>query len=332
MRPKQVDQTLAMRRRSFLKSGLTAGGLSGFGMSLTDLLAGREAIAAQAAGTSGQAKSCILLYMTGGPAQQETFDMKPKANQGYRGDFNPIETSVPGIEVCEHLPMMARQAHRYSVIRSTYHNSNTHGIGVHYNMTGLKNAPRTRGEPQMDRVDPPCVGGVVRQLRGDRNGLPASVHLPVRIGDQNNFQWGGQHAGFLGPNYDPLMLIDESWKPGTLPPGFRPPKGVGDQRQVSRQKLLSRVEQSRPDVSAAEANYGRFQQQALDILGSNSAWRAFTIDDESPETLARYGDNKFGRSCLVARRLVEAGVSLVTVRGCTCIPRKTLTPTRTMSG
>ena len=183
MRPKQVDQTLAMRRRSFLKSGLAAGGLSSFGLSLTDLLAGREATAAQAAGTSGQAKSCILLYMTGGPAQQETFDMKPKANQGYRGDFNPIETSVPGIEVCEHLPMMARQAHRYSVIRSTYHNSNTHGIGVHYNMTGLKNAPRTRGEPQMDRVDPPCVGGVVRQLRGDRNGLPASVHLPVRIGD-----------------------------------------------------------------------------------------------------------------------------------------------------
>ena len=99
--------------------------------------------------------------------------MKPKANQGYRGDFNPIETSVPGMEVCEHLPMMAGVAEHFSVIRSTFHNSNTHGIGVHYNMTGLKNSPRSRGDPQMDRVDPPCVGGVIRQLRGDRNGLPA---------------------------------------------------------------------------------------------------------------------------------------------------------------
>ena len=209
--------------------------------------------------------------------------------------------------------MMAGVAEHYSVIRSTFHNSNTHGIGVHYNMTGLKNSPRSRGEPQMDRVDPPCIGGVIRQLRGDRNGLPASVHLPVRIGDQNNFQWGGQHAGFLGPNYDPLMLIEESWKPGTLPPGFLPPKGVGDRRQANRQQLLKGGEELRGEASLAEADYGRFQQQALDILGSNSAWRAFTIDDESPETLARYGDNKFGRSCLVARRLVEAGVGLVTV-------------------
>ena len=313
MRPRRVDESLSMRRSSFLKSGLAAGGLTGFGLSLPELISSRASAQAADSGTSGRAKSCILLYMTGGPAQQETFDMKPKANQGYRGDFNPIETSVPGMEVCEHLPMMAGVAEHFSVIRSTFHNSNTHGIGVHYNMTGLKNAPRSRGEPQMDRVDPPCVGGVIRQLRGDRNGMPASVHLPVRIGDQNNFQWGGQHAGFLGPNYDPLMLIDESWKPGTLPPGFRPPKGVGDRRQANRQQLLSRVEESRGAVSLAEADYGRFQQQALDILGSNSAWRAFTFDDESPETLARYGDNKFGRSCLVARRLVEAGVGLVTV-------------------
>ena len=296
-----------MSRREVLQVG--GAGLLGVG---SGTVAAAESAGA-VLGRAARAKSVMFLYLFGGPSQLETFDMKPKANQGYRGDFNPIETTVGGMQVCEHLPMMAGVAEHFSVIRSTFHNSNTHGIGVHYNMTGLKNAPRSRGEPQMDRVDPPCVGGVIRQLRGDRNGLPASVQLPVRIGDQNNFQWGGQHAGFLGPNYDPLMLIDESWQPGTLPPGFRPPKGVGDRRQANRQQLLSRVEESRGTVSLAEANYGRFQQQALDILGSNSAWRAFTFDDESPETLARYGDNKFGRSCLVARRLVEAGVGLVTV-------------------
>lgn len=183
-------------RRSFLKAGV----LSTFGLTLPDLLESRQRAGAN--GTAGgQAKSCILLYMTGGPAQQETFDVKPNANDGYRGEFAPISTTVPGFEVCEHLPLLAQNAPRYSVIRSTFHNSGTHGVGVHYNLTGLKHAKRERGEPQMDRRDPPCVGGVIRQLRGDRNGLPAAVHLPVRIGDQNNFQWGGQHAGFLGPNF-----------------------------------------------------------------------------------------------------------------------------------
>ena len=303
-----IGEHAAMRRRTFLK----AGSLAGLGLGLPELLAERRRASA-AGGAGGRANACILLYMTGGPAQQETFDMKPEANVGYRGEFQPIDTTVAGMQVCEHLPLLARQAHHLAVIRSTWHNSNTHGVGVHYNLTGLKHAPRARGEPQMDRRDPPCIGGVVRQLRGDRGGLPGAVHLPVRIGDQNNFQWGGQHAGYLGPNYDPLMLIDESWTPGTIPPGFRPPKGIDPSRQTGRQQLLDRFDTSRRGFSIAEDRYGRFQQQALDILGSNSAWKAFTIDDESPETLARYGDNKFGRSCLVARRLVEAGVGLVTV-------------------
>ena len=295
MRPKRVDESLSMRRRSFLKSGLSAGGLTGFGLSLPELFSSRARAQAADSGTSGRAKSCILLYMTGGPAQQETFDMKPKANQGYRGDFNPIETTVGGMQVCEHLPMMAGVAEHFSVIRSTFHNSNTHGIGVHYNMTGLKNAPRSRGEPQMDRVDPPCVGGVIRQLRGDRNGLPASVHLPVRIGDQNNFQWGGQHAGFLGQEYDPLTLIDENWTPGTLPASFLPPKGVGLERLRQRAQLLGRVEGRQFDNSEVDSPelYKRARTRALSILQSDSVWKAFLLDEEKASVIERYGDNKF---------------------------------------
>ncbi len=271
---------------------------------------------AQGAGRRrGNAKSCILLYGTGGPAQQETFDPKPEAVAACRGEFKSIETNVPGIRICEHLPRLARNAHRYCILRSVYHESSTHGVGVHYNLTGLKHAPRPRGEPQISRKDPPCVGSVIRQIRGDRNGLPAAVHLPVRIGDQNNFQWGGQHAGFLGPKYDPLTLIDEKWTPGTLPRSFQPREEIGADRLLSRATLLGRLESLRPRAGGDRVNdFSGFQKEALEILESRSeAWNAFSIEDEEPKALERYGDNKFGRSCLVARRLIEAGVGLVTV-------------------
>lgn len=288
---------------------LQAGSLGFLGLQLPQLLAARSDVAAP----SPRAKSCILLFATGGPAQQETFDPKPDSNDGYRGEFKPIATSVPGVQICELLPLMARQMHRYAIIRSTYHGSNTHGVGVHYNLSGLLHAPRAQGEPQNSRLDPPSISGVMRQLRGDRNGLPGAVHLPVRIGDQNNFQWAGQGAGLLGPKYDPLTLIEESWTPGAMPPGFLPPAELALERHRQRASLLQGLD---AQVLADEENvkgYSRYREQALSILESKSAWEAFLLKDERPETIERYGDNKFGRSCLVARRLIEAGVSLVTV-------------------
>lgn len=185
------------------------------------------------------------------------------------------------------------------------------GVGVHYNLSGLKHAPRAQGEPQNSRLDPPSISGVMRQLRGDRNGLPGAVHLPVRIGDQNNFQWAGQGSGVLGPNYDPLALIDDSWTPGVMPPGFLPPAGIDASHQRQRASLLQYVNE--PRLADEVQGYRRYRDQALSILDSRSAWNAFLLDNEKPTTIERYGDNKFGRSCLVARRLIEAGVSLVTV-------------------
>jgi hypothetical protein len=288
---------------------LQAGSLGALGLALPELLAARSDPAAAPA----RAKSCILLFATGGPAQQETFDPKPDANEGYRGEFKPIATSVPGVQICELLPRMAQQAHRYAIVRSTWHGSDTHGVGVHYNLSGLKHAPRAQGEPQNSRLDPPSISGVMRQLRGDRNGLPGAVHLPVRIGDQNNFQWAGQGSGVLGPNYDPLTLIDESWTPGAMPPGFLPPAGIDLPHHRLRASLLQDVSEPRMADEATVQGYRRYRDQALSILDSRSAWDAFLLDDEKPATIERYGDNKFGRSCLVARRLIEAGVSLVTV-------------------
>jgi hypothetical protein len=294
-----------LARRTFLK----AGGLATLGLQLPQLLAAR----AEGGTRAPWAKSCILLFATGGPAQQETFDPKPDANDGYRGEFKPISTSVAGVQICELLPRMAQQAERYAIVRSTHHGSNTHGVGVHYNLSGLKHAPRAQGEPQNSRIDPPSISGVMRQLRGDRNGLPGAVHLPVRIGDQNNFQWAGQGAGLLGPKYDPLTLIDNTWDPGTLPPGFLPPAEVDVARHRRRASLLRDINPAPPNVTPPVQAYGRYSEQALSILESKSAWEAFLLKDERPETIERYGDNKFGRSCLVARRLIEAGVSLVTV-------------------
>jgi hypothetical protein len=298
----------AFGRRTLLK----VGSLSAVGLTLPQLVMGRQIQPTSPGG--GRAKSCILLFATGGPAQHETFDPKPDADISVRGELDPINTSVSGIQICEHLPLLAKNAHRYAIIRSTYHNSGTHGVGVHYNLTGLEHAPRRQGEPQVSRQDPPCIGGVIRQLRGDKNSLPASVHLPVRIGDQNNFQWGGQHAGFLGPKYDPLMLLDEAWTPGTLPPAFLPHVDIGLERLGGRSRLLAKMEAHRPHAPDEDlANYELAQQRAFSVLDAQSAWEAFLIDKEKPGTLERYGDNKFGRSCLVARRLIEAGVGLVTV-------------------
>jgi hypothetical protein len=302
--PAKEDWTRS-QRRTFLQAGV----LSALGLTLPHWLQLRSSAAAP---RPGQTKACILLFMTGGPSQQETFDPKPDAPEGTRGEFKPIATSVPGVRISEHLPMLARNAHHYAILRSVWHGSDTHGIGVHYNLTGLRHTQRSGGEPQLDRRDPPSIGAVVRQLRGDINGLPAAVQLPRPVGDQNNAMWAGQHAGFLGPKSDPLFLFDETWKPGEPLPGFTAPADVDRQRQEARAHLLQAVQGTRPPAPA-ESDYARFQQLAFDVLRSGPAWKAFRLDKEPPPILERYGDNRFGRSCLVARRLIEAGVGVVTV-------------------
>jgi hypothetical protein len=294
-----ADQPL-WQRRAFLQAG------AALGLGLPGLLHAR------ASKLNGVAKACILLYMTGGPAQQETWDPKPDAPTGTRGEFKPIATSAAGVQICEHLPKMAKLAHHCAIFRSVWHGSDTHGVGVHFNLTGLKHTPRRGGEPQLDRKDPPSIGAVMRQLRGDRNGLPAAVQLPRPVGDQNNAMWAGQHAGVLGPKYDPLFLFDEKWLPGDPLPGFGPARDVDGERQKARTGLLASLRKRGPEAQA-EQDFARFQRMALEVLHSERSWRAFKLDDEKPATRERYGNNRFGRSCLVARRLVEAGVALVTV-------------------
>ena len=317
-----------LSRRTFLH----AGGLTAVGLTLPQLLAARAGAASQATTGGGSAKACIILYMLGGPPQQETFDMKPEAPGSARSLFKSIATNIPGIEICELLPDLARQAERFAIVRSVFHNGDAlfHGAGVHYNLTGWPNVPR-EGEPFLDRRDYPNIGAVLNQLRGAHHGLPAAVQLPMWITqDGPGREWAGQHAGFLGRKYDPLVMdygyfklsTDINTAPeqgdtrlvGRLPPGFTLRDDLAGDRLGKRLELQQNL--GRREIGEGtllHRDWTKYQTQALDVLGAAATWKAFDIDHEPAGLRSRYGDDRLGRSCLVARRLVEAGVSLVTV-------------------
>jgi hypothetical protein len=327
-----LNASSPIARRTFLQ----AGGLSAIGLTLPQILAGRASAAprseAAAPARPATAKACILLYMLGGPPQQETFDLKPDAPGSARSLFKPIATNVPGIQICELLPDLARQADRFAIVRSVYHDGNAlfHGAGVHYSLTGWPNFPR-EGEPYLDRRDYPAVGAVINQLRPSRHGLPSAVQLPMWITqDGPKREWAGQHAGFLGHKYDPLVMDygylklsadfnaappeGEANLPGTLPASFVLSDDIGRDRLGKRLALQQIL--GRPQIGEGTTpvrDWTKHQAQALDVLGAASTWKAFAIDDEPASLRARYGNDRLGRSCLVARRLVEAGVTLVTV-------------------
>ncbi|MBC8355635.1 MAG: DUF1501 domain-containing protein [Planctomycetes bacterium] len=308
MTSSKFEQALHFSRRAFLQ----AGGVSAFGLSLPQLTRSQTARAAGSGAPT--AKSCIMLYMIGGPPQHETFDMKPEADVGVRGEFSPISTTVPGLQICEHLPRLANLAKHYSLIRSVHHDGTFHATGVHYNLTGWKHAPRN-GQPLLSRRDSPSIGGVLQQHEGGRGELPTAVQLPMWITqDGPGQEWAGQHAGFLGPRYDPLIMDYKGGQPGTLPPDFVPgAENIGPrfERRVDLLRSLDRNVFS--SAMPAELRLKLARQEAMGVLRSSPKWQAFCIDDEAQTTRDRFGDHHFGRSCLVARRLVEAGVRLVTV-------------------
>lgn len=323
-----LSASYPVSRRTFLH----AGGLSAIGLGLPQLLESR-ALAASNAGPNkpAPARACILLFMLGGPPQQETFDLKPDAPGNAKSLFKPISTSVPGVQVCELLPDLARQTDRLAILRSVHHDANAlfHGAGVHYSLTGWPNFPR-EGDPFLDRRDYPAMGAVINQLRPPSHGLPPSVQLPMWITqDGAGREWAGQHAGFLGHKYDPFVMDygylrlntdfnalppdGKGSRPGTMPSGYVLRDDVGRDRLGGRLALKQLVGRQIGEGTALVRDWSQYQTQALDVLGASSTWKAFSIDDEPPALRARYGDDRFGRSCLVARRLVEAGVTLVTV-------------------
>jgi hypothetical protein len=287
-------------------------GLGQFGLgalTLPGLL--RAESAAGRARPGKRAKSCILVFLWGGPPQQDLWDMKPDAPAGIRSLFSPIRTRVPGITICDQMPLLARQMGKVAVVRSVTHPSNEHEAGVYHMLTGKPNPSLRVPTNQRKRTDFPNVASVLSCFA--RPGpMPAAVTIPQPIG-HDGVTYSGTYAGFLGPRHDPLELRGAP-QTGHPPFALTPPAGVGPARVASRRSLLARVEaheKALQDHPAAKS-LGTFYEQALRIVSSPVAKRAFDVDREPVAVRERYGRNPYGDCFLMSRRLVEAGVRLVT--------------------
>jgi hypothetical protein len=308
-----TDLRRGLTRRDWLRVGV-AGGLGLLARRPGDILAATAAAAApRAAAGSGTAKSCILIYLFGGVSQLDVWDLKPAAPDGIRGEFKPIPSAVPGIQITEHLPRLARHMDKIALVRSMAHGDHSHGSSAHRMLTGY--APARLGEivpPSPE--DYPHYGAVVTELKPARPGVPSFVSLPWTIATSSSVQ-PGQGAGFLGRGHDPLRL--EQLVPEVLdftPDGLRLPDGVTVERLRERQRLRERLLSDDPlaaDRSARELE--ELYRRAFALLGAADAADAFNLTREPVRVRERYGMHTLGQSLLMARRLAEAGVPLITV-------------------
>ncbi len=314
MKPAPCDnylQTTSMGRREFLRAGT----LGLYGLTLPQLLQGQAQASAE--GPPRRAKACIILFMWGGPAQQDTWDMKPDAPSEYRGEFRPISTKVPGLQICEHMPRIAQHTDKLAVIRSMTHNDVDHLTATHYLLTGR--AVPNRGGPESQ--DWPSYGAILSYLGRGQNPLPPFVsmmpEMPVTNTSAPRFveQSHGRAAGWLGPRYAPMRIDANANLPNYRVADFSLQADVPQDRLNRRQTLLRQIENQRrgleghPLVAGMDSNYTR----AFSILNNPQVTRAFDLSREPDRLRDRYGRNIHGQAVLQARRLVEAGVPLVTV-------------------
>jgi hypothetical protein len=293
-------------RRDFLHGGC----LTVCGLGLRPLLAGRSAAAPT--GSFGRARSCIFLFMTGGPSHLDTWDMKPHLPAEFRGEFSPIRTSVPGIHISEHFPRLARLAARYAIVRSLTHRDSSHNSGPHPMLTGRAAARpgRNSGEGEW-----PSYGAMLARLGRGRAGLPPFVRLrPSLAAGPENLALTSQGAGggWLGQQFAPFSLdgnllgadyrSDNLTLRADLPPA----------RLQRRRDLLRRVAAPIVNLETSPATHTH-HEVAHRLLASRQARLAFDVSQEPDRVRDRYGRNLHGHSVLIARRLIEAGVPLVTV-------------------
>lgn len=265
----------------------------------------------------GQAKRCLLIFMWGGPSQLDTFDPKPKAPDKIRGPFAPIATNVPGIEFSENFRLLAERADKLTVLRSLHHDDPAHLSSGHTMMTGhLPPVNKSDAAPPSDR-DTPHIGCVMSKMRPSQSALPSFVTLPwltyhpAAPGGQSP----GQHGGWLGHQYDPLLVTGDPNKPGWKVPSLALIEGQSPDRLLRRHNLLASIDSQRRalDGTSVASRLSAQQQQALGLLTSPSVRAAFDLDRETPETRDRYGRNTHGQCVLLAKRLLDQGVSFVSV-------------------
>ncbi len=291
-----------IRRREFLRLGTLALG----GLGLSDLLQARAATPAPAD------TSVILFWMWGGPSQLETYDCKPDAPSEYRGPLRPIKTTVPGLDVCEVFPLQAKLGHRIALVRSLHHQMASHNDGSIELLTGK--TPAKEDPTSTARSDHPDFGMVASRLRGPRNGgLPSYVGIPrVPFMVQPTYL-GMSHSGFT--TGDPSVA-------NFHPPNLSLDAGLNGARLDDRRGLIAQLDRYRraSDLHGALEATDQFRQQAFQLLTSTAVADAFALDREKPETRDRYGRHLWGQSCLLARRLVEAGSSVITIDALSPVP------------
>lgn len=299
---------------------LRAGGLSSLGLMLPDLLRQRaHAAPRRDAGSFGRARACIVVFLFGAPAHQDIWDLKPNAPREIRGEFQPIASSVPGIFLGEHVPGIARQAQHLALVRSVSHPDNTHTVAMHYMLTGVRHA-RPSTNPQNQPGDFPTFGAVVQKLRSTRSipagsALPAGISLnaPANQVSANNHIFPGFFAGFLGSAHDPLFISQDPSRADFQP--FPVAEGEAAQRLRLRRPLLAEVDRQQQALTrlAGVRSLDVHHARAFDLITSPATRRAFDLTTETAAVRHRYGSTAFGQGLLLARRLVEAGVPLVTV-------------------
>lgn len=309
---------------------LRVGGLGFTGLLWSDWLKGRASAAAQTsvarqplAATFGKAKACIVVFNYGGPSHIDSFDLKPEAPVEVRGEFQPIATNVADIEVCEHLPRLAAMADHYAIVRSVNHVDNDHAVGAYLALTAHPH-PRSRPlgtEPAATPQDMPSLGSVVSKLQPTGKSMFPYVTLGElrHFGNKDSM---GQNAGCIGHAYDPFAV------PFTQPMGgddvrldmrvvasmLGDSQAAGSQ-SAGRRQLLDELNRALPVLEriAAARDIDKFRRRAYELLSTPASRDAFDLAREPERTRELYGSTPFSQNCLLARRLVEAGVPLVTV-------------------
>jgi hypothetical protein len=317
-------------RRSALQAG--AIGILGLGMG--------ELATLQAAGSkAGKARTCIYIFLSGGLAQQDSFDMKPDAPADIRGEFKPIATRTTGMRIVEHLPRLAQRSHLFALVRSLTHRSNDHSLGHLYMMTGRSQMPPGFSPSKPQPTDWPSIASVAGYATTRRNNLPPAVILPDKLVHNSGRVIPGQFGGIMGRHRDPWFIEASPFDPGAYgafpeyefdhqerpmamagkkrfqAPSLSLPEGLAASRFDDRLTLLRKLDMQRRDMEkdTESQRFGSFHAGAVSLLTQAKVRQAFDVTRAEPRLLERYGRNSFGYSLLMARRLVEAGVNLVQV-------------------
>lgn len=305
-----AENRLPIHRREWLRIG----GLAGLGQGLwsSNVRANESSSETRTLPGFGRAKSVIVLYASGGQSQFETWDPKPDAPASIRGEFESIATSASNLRICEHLPQIARLADRLTVIRSLSHDDLDHGSATYLSLTGQFHPKKSSNPPPRDD-DAPALGAILQRVAPTARFPHTAIHVngPLLVPEEPS---PGQYGGFLGRKFEPLIVGDVASSSVAIH-GLEPQPELPLVRQNSRTSLLDAIDSTRQQM-VAERQYSEMSdlyRQAHSLLESPRCRQAFDLDRESARVRDRYGRYRSGQACLMARRLVQAGVPLITV-------------------